>query len=88
VRSRSLHPLKEAGFKDPQAWTPRELRTSFVSVLSDHGIPVEAISRLVGRNGSGTTERACRKQLRPVIAEGVETVDHIFGDAAEGGEVD
>ncbi|MER6733442.1 tyrosine-type recombinase/integrase [Streptomyces puniciscabiei] len=56
--------LKEAGFANPKEWTPRELRTSFVSVLSDHGIPIEVILRLVGHNGSGTTERAYRKQLR------------------------
>ena len=29
-------------------WTPRELRHSFVSLLSDHEIPLENISRLVG----------------------------------------
>ncbi|MFJ3775006.1 tyrosine-type recombinase/integrase [Streptomyces sp. NPDC090075] len=72
--------LKEAGFENPKDWTPRELRTSFVSVLSDHGIPIEVISRLVGHNGSGTTERVYRKQLRPVIAEGAEAMDEIFGD--------
>ncbi|MFI6251010.1 tyrosine-type recombinase/integrase [Streptomyces sp. NPDC051016] len=72
--------LKEAGFETPKDWTPRELRTSFVSVLSDHGIPIEVISRLVGHNGSGTTERVYRKQLRPVIAEGAEAMDEIFGD--------
>ena len=32
-------------------WTPRELRHSFVSVLSDAGIPVEEISQLVGTQG-------------------------------------
>ena len=26
---------------DPAEWTPRELRHSFVSVLSDSGLPVE-----------------------------------------------
>ncbi|MDF3299976.1 site-specific integrase [Streptomyces tropicalis] len=72
--------LKEAGFENPKEWTPRELRTSFVSVLSDHGIPIEVISRLVGHNGSGTTERVYRKQLRPVISEGAEAMDVIFGD--------
>lgn len=80
--------LKEAGFEEPEKWTPRELRTSFVSVLSDHGIPIEVISRLVGHSGSGTTERVYRKQLRPVISEGAEAMDDIFGDdedAAEGG---
>ncbi|MFD7402988.1 tyrosine recombinase XerC [Streptomyces sp. NPDC059866] len=72
--------LKEAGFENPKEWTPRELRTNFVSVLSDHGIPIEVISRLVGHNGSGTTERVYRKQLRPVISEGAEAMDDIFGD--------
>ena len=33
---------------DPAEWTPRELRHSFVSVLSDAGIPVEQIAQLVG----------------------------------------
>ena len=30
---------------DPAEWTPRELRHSFVSVLSDSGLPVEEISQ-------------------------------------------
>jgi hypothetical protein len=28
-------------------WTPRELQHSFVSLLSDGGVPIEHISRLV-----------------------------------------
>jgi integrase len=32
---------------DPRAWTPRELRHSFVSLMSDAGVPLEHISRLV-----------------------------------------
>jgi hypothetical protein len=31
---------------DPKEWTPRELRRSFVSVLSDAGVPLDAISQL------------------------------------------
>lgn len=31
-------------------WTPRELRHSFVSLLSDRGVPLEEISRLVGHS--------------------------------------
>ncbi|MFA7763385.1 tyrosine-type recombinase/integrase [Streptomyces sp. NRRL S-448] len=68
INLRSL--LKEAGFTNPEEWTTRELRTSFVSLLSDHGVPIEAISRLVGHSGSNTTERVYRKQIRPVITEG------------------
>ncbi|MFI6455557.1 hypothetical protein ACIBF6_28825 [Streptosporangium amethystogenes] len=29
-------------------WTPRETRNSFISLLSDSGVPIEDISRLVG----------------------------------------
>ncbi len=31
---------------DPDAWTPGELRHSFVSILSDRRVPIEEISRL------------------------------------------
>jgi len=47
-------------------WTPRELRHSFVSLLSDHGITVEEISRLVGHKSTVVTELVYRKQIRPV----------------------
>ncbi|MFI8767297.1 tyrosine recombinase XerC [Streptomyces sp. NPDC053792] len=75
--------LKEAGFEDPKAWTPRELRTSFVSVLSDHGIPIEVIARVAGHSTTQVTERVYRKQLRPVITQGAEAMDEIFPDAEE-----
>ncbi|SDK70262.1 Phage integrase family protein [Nonomuraea jiangxiensis] len=31
-------------------WAPREFRHRFVSLLSDHDIPIEDISRLVGHS--------------------------------------
>ncbi|MFD9772254.1 tyrosine recombinase XerC [[Kitasatospora] papulosa] len=71
--------LKEAGFEDPQSWVTRELRTSFVSLLSDHGIPIEVIARVVGHSGTNVTEKVYRKQLRPVLSEGAEAMDSIFG---------
>ncbi|MET9379042.1 tyrosine-type recombinase/integrase [Streptomyces sp. NPDC002992] len=52
--------LGEAGFENPEAWTPRELRTSFVSVLSDHGIPTEVIARVAGHSTTEITERVYR----------------------------
>lgn len=51
-------------------WTPRELRHSFVSLLSDGGMPIERISRLVGHSGTAVTELVYRKQIRPVVEEG------------------
>jgi integrase len=39
-----------------ESWTPRELRTSFVSLMSHHGVSTEEIARLVGHTSSRTTE--------------------------------
>ena len=60
-------------------WTPRELRTSFVSLLSFSGVPVEEIARLAGHSSSRTTEVIYRKELRPVLVKGAEVMDQIFG---------
>ncbi|MFG2195768.1 site-specific integrase [Streptomyces sp. NPDC048639] len=68
--------VKKAGLA--LEWTPRELRHSFVSLLSDHGIPLERIAQLVGHTSQVTTEAVYRKQLRPVITEGAEAMDEIF----------
>lgn len=59
-------------------WTPRELRHSFVSLLSDNGVPIEQISRLMGHNGTTVTELVYRHQLRPVVEHGAEAMDRIF----------
>ncbi|KOT91816.1 integrase [Streptomyces rimosus subsp. pseudoverticillatus] len=70
----------------PHEWTTRETRTSFVSLLSDHGVPLETIALLVGHSSQTTTEVVYRKQLRPVITKGAEAMDHIFADGQEGEE--
>ena len=56
-------PASAASRLDPDEWTPRELRRSFVSVLSDAGVPLEEISRLVGHSGTTVTELVYRHQL-------------------------
>ena len=63
---------------DPAEWTPRELRHSFVSLLSDSGVPLEEISRLVGHSSTAVTELVYRKQIRPVVQLGAVTMDRIF----------
>lgn len=64
-------------------WTPREMRHSFVSLLSDSGVPIESIARLVGHAGGSTvTETVYRKQIRPVLLEGADAMDRIFGGPA------
>ncbi|WP_174545751.1 tyrosine-type recombinase/integrase [Nocardiopsis dassonvillei] len=59
-------------------WTPRELRHSFVSLMSEKGVPLEAIARLVGHSSTSTTETVYRKELRPVITEGAEVMGDLF----------
>lgn len=59
-------------------WIPRELRHSFVSLLSDSGVPVEDIARLVGHQNTTVTETVYRHQLRPVIQDAASAMDRIF----------
>jgi len=61
-----------------ERWVPKELRTSFVSMMSHQGVPVEEISRLAGHSSSRTTEVIYRKELRPVITTGAEVMDQLF----------
>lgn len=69
--------LHAAGLPAEQ-WTPREMRHSFVSLLSDSGMPLEHISRLVGHSGTAVTEAVHRQQIRPVLEEGATAMDAIF----------
>ena len=66
---------------DAARWTPRELRHSFVSLLSDGGMPIEQISLLVGHSGTTVTELVYRKQIRPVIQDGATVMDTLVGVA-------
>jgi integrase len=75
---RSFRKVVAAAGLDPHEWTPRELRHSFVSLLSDADVPIEQISRLVGHSSSTTTETIYRKQIRPVIVHGADVMDRIF----------
>jgi integrase len=46
-------------------WVPKELRTSFVSMMSFQGVPVEEIARLAGHASSGlprsSTSASCAR---------------------------
>jgi integrase len=67
---------KKAGIEG--VWTPRELRHTFVSVMSESGVAVEEIARLTGHSSSRTTEVVYRHELRPVITTGADVMDQIF----------
>lgn len=60
-------------------WTPRELRHSFVSLLSSQGMRIEEIADLMGHAGTRVTEAVYRHQLRPVLLAGAEIMDQMFG---------
>ena len=50
-----------------------------MSLLSDKGVPIEQIARLVGHTGgSAVTETVYRKQLRPVINDGAAAMNELF----------
>ena len=53
-----------------EGWTPRELRHTFVSLLSENGVPIEEIAHLAGHSTTRTTELVYRKELRPVLRTG------------------
>jgi integrase len=82
VRRQFRRVVRDAGLK-PRDWTPREMRHSFVSLLSDAGVPVEQISLLVGHSGTSVTETVYRHQIRPVLRRGAEVMDQIFPDTQE-----
>ena len=69
---------------DRADWTPRELRHSFVSLLSDAGVPLEDIAQLVGHSGATVTELVYRHQIRPVIQTGATVMDRLFGLGGSG----
>ncbi|MFF5227334.1 tyrosine-type recombinase/integrase [Dactylosporangium sp. NPDC000521] len=69
---------RKAGLTDHN-WTPRELRHSFVSLLSSGGMRIEEIADLMGHAGTRVTEAVYRHELRPVLLTGAVAMDKIFG---------
>ena len=68
------HRRRRAGY----GWVPREMRHTFVSLLSARGVPVEAIALLAGHNQTATTELVYRHQIVPALTRGAEVMDQIF----------
>ncbi|GAA1519014.1 hypothetical protein GCM10009827_037800 [Dactylosporangium maewongense] len=78
VRRSFRRVVKAAGLAADD-WTPRELRHSFVSIASAHGMTLEQIADLVGHAGTRVTEAVYRHQLRPVLLNGAEVMNQMFG---------
>jgi integrase len=64
-----------------EGWTPRDLRHTFVSLMSADGVPVEEIARLAGHNRTATTELVYRHELRPVIQTGADVMDKLLQES-------
>ena len=75
---RAFRRVAEAAGLDAEAWTPRELRHSFVSLLASTGLAIEDISDLVGHANTQVTESVYRKELRPVLTRGAGAMDALF----------
>ncbi|HEV2780656.1 MAG TPA: integrase [Actinophytocola sp.] len=73
---RVIEPAGPTGKERP----PRQLRHRLVSLLSNNGVPAEQTARPVGHSGTVVTELVYRKQIRPVLEDGV---DRIFGTGDE-----
>ncbi len=66
---REFRKVTEAAGLGPDR-APRDLRHTFVSLVSADGVPIEEIARLAGHNRTATTELVYRHELRPVITHG------------------
>lgn len=81
--ARDFRAVLEKARLPAKEWTPRELRHSFVSLLSDSGVAIERIARLIGHSGTAVTEKVYRLQIRPVLEEGAAEMDRIFPDTPD-----
>ena len=65
------------------AWTPRELRHSFVSILNAHDVRLEDISDLVGHSSTSVTETVYRQKIRPALTDNATGVNRTKANATE-----
>jgi integrase len=68
---------KKAGLGED--WAPRELRHTFVSVMSANGVPVENIALLLGHDRTATTDLGLSSRDPAALTQGAEVMDKIFG---------
>jgi hypothetical protein len=60
-------------------WAPRELRTSFVSLLSASGVPVEVSPGWPATRARAPRKRSTRRNSARSWVKGAEVMDQIFG---------
>jgi integrase len=72
---------KAAGLGD--GWQPRELRHTFVSVMSASGVDIEIIADAAGHANSHITRTVYRHSLAPKVSAAAVVMDRVFGAGAE-----
>lgn len=84
VRRRAFRSVAAAAGLQASAWTPREFRHSFVSLLSSSGVAIEDIAHLAGHASTNVTEQVYRKEIRPIVTRGATAMDALFGGRRAG----
>jgi integrase len=62
-----------------ERWTPREMRHTFTSVLSDSGVDIEKIADALGHINSTITKTVYRHQIADKVTVAATAMDGIFG---------
>lgn len=63
-------------------WSPREMRHTFVSTLSDSGVDIEQIADAVGHVNSNVTRTVYRHQIADRVTAAATAMDSIFGEVS------
>jgi integrase len=63
-------------------WVPRELRHTFVSVLSNAGVDIEVIADAAGHRSSVITKTVYRHQIADKVSAAAEAMDRVFGSGS------
>ncbi|MHB8681561.1 MAG: tyrosine-type recombinase/integrase [Acidimicrobiales bacterium] len=66
-------------------WTPRELRHTCVSLLSDAGVPIETIADVMGHANARVTGEIYRHPVHPTVDAARVTMDRVFGNTRRRG---
>jgi integrase len=61
-----------------EGWQPRELRHTFVSLLSHAGVPVESIADAAGHTNANITRSVYRHQLADQVTVAATAMDAMF----------
>jgi integrase len=63
-------------------WVPRELRHTFVSVLSNAGVDIEVIADAAGHRSSVITKTVYLHQIADKVSAAAEAMDRVFGSGS------